>query len=235
MAQKAIQTAPEGIWSMLDALGPMMCHNGIELLADYLVTHPAAKSGIVPAIKQPLPGCPELNPEGLRDIDLLLTKSKDEQLWSFLDTSIPSKDIGVWLTFDKEAHIADNGAIHGVKNTVTSNVDGLYSGMALWDMKQLGLENKLPYLPLLKSCYHAYDWNLSVKDLTDEQRQKLTELMQSGSCQGTVRDIALELKPGTVAVPTRFSITIGSLHYTADGFLYTGDDLPDYDEDYDDY
>lgn len=234
MAQKAIQAAPEGIWFMLDALGPMLRHSGIELLADYLVTHPVAKSHIIPAIKRPLPGCSELNPEGLQDIDLLITKSKDEQLWSFLDTSIPSKDIGVWLTFETNASIADDGTIHGVKNTVTSNIDGLYSGMVLWDMKQLGLENKLPYLPLLKSCYHAYDWNLSVKSLTDKQRQKLTELMQNGSCQGTVRDIALELKPGTVVVPALFSITIGDIHHTANGFLYTADDIPEYDEeDYD--
>lgn len=103
----------------------------------------------------------ELNPDGLSDIAAVLDKSDDEQLWFFLNDSIPHENNDVQLVFKPRAKLIKTGEIIDVIETTTFIADKLFFGDTSPEaLESDGLTYMQPYIPLLKHCFRPYLWRL---------------------------------------------------------------------------
>lgn len=159
----------------------------------------------------------DLNPDNLEDIKAVLTKSKDEQLYFFLDDSFPHDD-KIPLIFIKETkNPPTQGVLSDFHEATCMIADALYE-MKEPEIKKY-IENVLPfsYIPLLKHCYHAYTWEISVNNLTAQQIAKLTQIRQQPGC--------MALQPNKIPanidyVPATITLTIGSIKKTVPVNIY---------------
>ena len=168
----------------------------------------------------------ELNPDGLADIDAVLRKSDDEQLWFFLDDCIPGKkDISV-LFLTTPAKIGEDGAIENVKEATTAITDRLFFGDTSDEaLEASGLAYMKPYLPLLGHCYRPYEWSMSLSCPTDGDIVTLQSLVEKNDCRVTARDLSDAAAKGIPVLRVAVGILFGSIDQTAEGWLYSAGDF----------
>lgn len=146
-----------------------------------------------------------LNPYGMPDIDKVVNASEAEQLWFFLDDSIPTPGNPVDIVFPS----GDEAVPY-----VCAMADVCYFESA--DGGKLSEEHSymIPYIPLLRNCYRPYVWQAEMTSPTPAEEQLFAKMAASGHCVATVD------KPTGPSV--RVSIWLGAgpgLQKNVDGWL----------------
>ncbi len=118
-----------------------------------------------------------LNPDGLKDIEEVLKKDSAEQLWFFLDDSIPTKEKDSYLQFVNDMEW---------QSQICMGTDYCYFAESVKELEEVGLGYMKSYLPLLKECYLPYMYTVETNPKTPEQEKKLSELESVQLCKATI-------------------------------------------------
>lgn len=140
-----------------------------------------------------------LNPMKNEDVEKVLKKSKDEQLWFLLDDCIPSqgKDIPLVVMGDDIDGCEEELPLVPYCSYV---VDKLFYMDTTEELEESGLDYMLPYMSLLKHCYTPYFCVYSVPDdITKKDWDKLCELVNN-----QVINASLTETPGSVKLKVSF-------------------------------
>ena len=137
-----------------------------------------------------------LNPDGLPEIEAVLNRDKAEQLWFFLDDSIPTKENEAVLEFDG----------NDWQSQLCTLADYCFSSETVEDLKKANLEYMKPYLPLLKDCYIPYVYTVETHPETSEQKSNLEFLEEDRYAKATIEKQNDSDVPATITL-TYYGIT----------------------------
>lgn len=158
-----------------------------------------------------------LNPNNLADINAVLHKTTDEQLYFFLDDSIPNdnKKYAICIIYEKEQQPTE-GILTDIENLICSITDTAINCTLNGDREtvtNMGLEYLDPYIPLLRHCYRPYCWELSVTNLTPKQIKTLKDIRTHKLCVIMKQQ---DVPEGIDTVPATVKLIIGSIQETAE-------------------
>ncbi len=144
-----------------------------------------------------------LNPQNLDDINNALKLDHAEQLWFFLDDSIPTENRNETLLLNDTNWMSQTSML----------TDMCYAAEDKNALRSFGLEGMEPYIPFLKSCYLPYYYMVNTCTETEKQKKMLKKLSADKRCIASLK------KSSEFDVPATITLDYSGKHILENVFL----------------